>query len=713
MVLTVASGDTGEATLSPASLTFTTANWNSAQTVTVTGVDDTQFDGTQTTTVTVSVDDANSADPFDPLADQTVSVSTTDDDPASFTVTESDGTSVVSETGTTDTFTVALDGQPTSDVVMTVTSGDTGEATVSPASLTFTSANWNSAQTVTVTGVDDNLIDGTQTTTLTVSVDDANSDDAFDPVADQTVGLSTTDDDGPGFTVAESGERTAVSETGTTDTLTVVLDAQPASDVVLTVTSGDTGEATVSPASLTFTSANWNSAQTVTVTGVDDTLVDRTQSAAVIVSVDDPNSDDAFDPLPDFTVKVFVSDDDGQGFTVVESGGSTSVSETGTTDTLTLALESQPNSDVVLTITSGDTGEATVDPASLTFTNANWDSAQTVTVTGVDDTLWVDGTQTTTLTVSVDDANSDDEFDAVADQTVSVSTTDDDGQGFTVAESGGGTSVSETGTTDTFTVVLNAQPATDVVLTVASGDTGEATVSPASLRFTNANWNNAQTVTVTGVDDTLIDGTQTTTVTVSVDDASSDDAYDPLPDQTVSVSTTDDDVPDVPDGPGFTVVESGGSTSVSETGTTDTLTVVLDAQPASDVVLTVTSGDTGEAMVSPASLTFTSANWNSAQTVTVTGVDDTLIDGTRQTTILTVSVDDANSDDAFDPLADQTLSVFTTERAVTVDLSLAKTHTGAFSQGAEGVTYTLLVTNGGSGPSEGAVTVTDILPPTV
>ena len=41
-------------------------------------------------------------------------------------------------------------------------------------------------------------------------------------------------------------------------------------DVVLNVTSGDTGEATVSPSTLTFTAANWNQPQTVTVTGVDD-----------------------------------------------------------------------------------------------------------------------------------------------------------------------------------------------------------------------------------------------------------------------------------------------------------------------------------------------------------------------------------------------------------------------------------------------------------
>ena len=40
---------------------------------------------------------------------------------------------------------------------------------------------------------------------------------------------------------------------------------------------------------------------------------------------------------------------------------------------------------MVLTVNSGDTGEATVDKGTLTFTPANWNTAQTVTVTGVDD----------------------------------------------------------------------------------------------------------------------------------------------------------------------------------------------------------------------------------------------------------------------------------------------------------------------------------------
>ena len=70
-----------------------------------------------------------------------------------------------------------------SDVVLSITSSDTGEATVT-SSLTFTSANWDTAQVVTVTGMDDDLIDGTITSTVTVSVVDASSDNNFDAVAD-------------------------------------------------------------------------------------------------------------------------------------------------------------------------------------------------------------------------------------------------------------------------------------------------------------------------------------------------------------------------------------------------------------------------------------------------------------------------------------------------------------------------------------------------
>ena len=47
------------------------------------------------------------------------------------------------------------------------------------------------------------------------------------------------------------------------------------------------------------------------------------------------------------------------------------------------------------------------------------------------------------------------------------------------------------------------------------------------------------------------------------------------------------------------------------------------------------SSNTTEGHGRPASLVFTSANWNVAQTVTVTGVDDAVVDGAITYTIVT------------------------------------------------------------------------------
>ena len=44
------------------------------------------------------------------------------------------------------------------------------------------------------------------------------------------------------------------------------------------------------------------------------------------------------------------------------------------------------------------------------------------------------------------------------------------------------------------------------------------------------------------------------------------------------------------------------------------------------------------------------------------------------------------------------------------DLTVTKTHAGGFTQGQTGATYTVTVSNAGTGPTSGAVTVVDTLP---
>lgn len=84
---------------------------------------------------------------------------------------------------------------------------------------------------------------------------------------------------------------------------------------------------------------------------------------------------------------------------------------------------------------------------------------------------------------------------------------------------------------------------------------------------------------------------------------------------------------------GITVSAISGDTS--EDGTSATFTMVLDNTPSQNVTVDVSSSDSSEGIASPASLTFTPANWADPQQVTVTGQDDALQDGTVAYTIIT------------------------------------------------------------------------------
>src|SRR5262249_13340818 len=154
--------------------------------------------------------------------------------------------------------------------------------TVSAATLTFTAVNWNTAQTVTITGVDDTVDDGDIAYNI-VTAAASSADTNYDTINAADVPVTNTDNDASGITLTPTS-RLTTTEAGGTATFTVVLTAQPSADVTFGLSSSDIAEGTVSAASLTFTSANWNTAQTVTVTGADDSLDDGDAAYAIVTA---------------------------------------------------------------------------------------------------------------------------------------------------------------------------------------------------------------------------------------------------------------------------------------------------------------------------------------------------------------------------------------------------------------------------------------------
>ncbi|MEQ1701777.1 MAG: S8 family serine peptidase, partial [Ilumatobacteraceae bacterium] len=176
----------------------------------------------------------------------------------------------VTETGATDTYTLALTTAPTSDVTVAIT--DDADCSTDLTEVVFTTANWATAQTVTVTAVDDNIAEGPHTCAITHAA--TSGDAAYNALTVASVSGTVTDRAQPSITLSPS--TVDVTEGGATDTYMIVLDTAPTADVTVSIT--DDADCTADLTEVVFTTANWNVAQTVTVTAVDDLLAEGSHS---------------------------------------------------------------------------------------------------------------------------------------------------------------------------------------------------------------------------------------------------------------------------------------------------------------------------------------------------------------------------------------------------------------------------------------------------
>ncbi len=305
--------------------------------------------------------------------------------------------------------------------------------------------------------------------------------------------------------------------------------------------------------------------------------------------------------------------------TTGSEAGTTDITVTATTDDGNAATDDSVvgNQTVTLTVTGTGitTGDYTLNGSSTstaTITIPDGKTSGTATFKVVNDSIDEDD-ETATLTLSSPSSR------LVLGTTTSqnITITDNDTAGLTVTPTTGLTTTEGGGTTD-FTVKLQSQPTNDVTVSLTSTNTSEGTVSPTSLTFTPINWNSDQTVTIKGVDDLVKDGDQA--YQIKLDPSSVDAKYNGLSDVLINVSNTDNDTADIVRTPasGLVTTEAGG---------TATFTLVLTSPPTSKVTVNLTSSDTTEGTVLPASVEFDNTNWSTTKTVTVTGVDDSLVDG--------------------------------------------------------------------------------------
>ncbi len=638
VVINVASSDPTEASAAPSKLTFTTANWNQPQTVTITGANDNFDDGEVPYAITFTADNAATADAnYDDLA-ESVPLTTTDDDEVQIALSIA-GPEFLVENNTLQNLRVNAnfvgDARLEQDAEITLRDGG-GTATpvadyrglTLPRTITIPAGASATSTSFQITPIADRLRDNAETIIVAASAS-ADPEIAAVQVRIREFALYAS-----AFSGGGSG---AVGENGDTATFTLELPNAPASgQVVITFTSSDPGEATVSPRSMTFTAADWNTPQTATVRGVNDNYDDGDQPYTITAAVRDDQTADINYRRKIARVSGMNADDDTAQITL-RATPAFLIEEDGEQQfTLTAALAGQIRFDKNTEITLSD--RTRPDGRGNAAAGADYVAFTPPTITIPADAA--SASANLAITATPDQAQDNNELIVIA---AALPGNAIDSlllpiREYTLRPGALSGAPTEAGGVASFTLTLPTAPTGNVAITISNSDPSEATISPASLAFTAANWRAPQTITITGADDNFDDGDRAYTLTLATDDANTTDpAYHGRETQ-ISATTADDDTAEITlrATPEF-LVESAGAQPVTITASLGEILLEQDARiTLATGAGNATAGTDYETFTLPPAITIPARAAAGIATFAVTPLDDTEIDS-DETIVITAA----------------------------------------------------------------------------
>ncbi len=223
-----------------------------------------------------------------------------------------------------------------------------------------------------------------------------------------------------------------------------------------------------------------------------------------------------------------------QNITIAFTASTQTVAESAGTVTSTLQLSATYGSSITVPYTV--TGTATGSGTDHNLANGNFTVSSSATTGSISFSLTnddlVESGETVIITLGTPSYGV-----LISPSIQTITITDNDTAGITLSSSAA--SVTEGGITASYTLVLTSQPTSSVIIAITSA-TSQSTPSPTSLTFTTSTWATPQTVTVTAVDDTAVESSQSDTLSQAV--SSSDSLYSGFSLASIAVTITDNDV---------------------------------------------------------------------------------------------------------------------------------------------------------------------------
>lgn len=490
--LSISSSNPMEGKVINKTLSFTPENWSSEQSVQISGVDDIVADGDTAFEVIIQTVDCD--DPryriLDPVS---LSLVNKDNDTAGFRITSPRGST--SENGDSASFSIALNSKPSHPVRVDLSSADPSEGITGVASVSFDPEYWEQPKAVTVTGVNDQQVDGEQSYKVILKPA-ISKDPAYDGIDPEDVTISNLDNNLTTFFVSKVRGNT--SEAGEKASFSIRLNTKPIGRVKIAVHSDRPKEAIPDLESLLFDKSNWDQNRKVMVIGLDDDVDDGDKPYHIIVT-SSSETDPAFNDIPPVKLKLVNQDDDQAGVQVKTIN--TMSAENGDEAQFSVRLTSKPRSAVVLLFKSSRPGEARMIVQHAAFQTGNWDKERVIRIKGIPDYL-VDGNQKYAI-INTGVVSGDPQYNGLPFQSLNFVNKDVDQARFIISPVSGDTT--ESGGTASFTVRLSSKPRAPVSIQLQSSNLQEAMIDKNQLQFDESNWSREQLVTMTGVDDYIKD----------------------------------------------------------------------------------------------------------------------------------------------------------------------------------------------------------------
>ena len=381
------------------------------------------------------------------------------------------------------------------------------------------------------------------------------------------------------------------------------LNAEPKSDVIVTIKSDHDDRLSISSSSLTFTPSNWNTDKTVTFTAIDDHIANGDLDFSITINTS--SADSRFNDIKN-TVQVKIKDNDEVG--IVYDDSSITLNESQSV-VRTFKLKSQPLADVILNISSEHDDKLTISSKQLIFNSSNWNINQSVTFTAIDDNI---ASGDLYFNIKIKSSSTDALYNNIPENVIPITIKDDDLAG--IIYDSVSVNLNE-GQFITRSFKLKSQPTSNVTLNISSNNSSRISISKSSLTFTASNWSIDQSVTFTAIDDSIDDGD--VTVSVTIKSSSSDINYNNLS-SGFAITVKDNDASGI--------ITDTTSATINE-GQYITRSFKLKSQPTSNVILNISSNDTNSRLsISKSSLVFTESNWNIEQSVVFTAIDNNIKD---------------------------------------------------------------------------------------